>query len=177
MECGLAVALVLSAVCVLGLAIFCHQWPTAPDSPLMHPGVSRQAAEFRYGAGRTVTEVLWVNAPPSRGQRHHLVLIIPGSPGLAVLYADLLLKVTAGIGPCTGLAVSYPTEASCPARLAAMSEQFATVMCSVLEDDQWSGVSVCAQSMGAWLAVCGLTLVKQKNLRCWTGEISRVYSL
>lgn len=129
-------------------------------------------------------ETLWLHAPGAGNTvsgGECLILLVPGAPGLGVLYADLLLRVQAaqqqlagsnGAGkrkqPCAAQAISYPlTGARCS--WDEVTQHVAAALNAAFGNPRWSrGVVILAQSMGAMFTAQALTqllLAGENNIR------------
>lgn len=117
-------------------------------------------------------ETLWLHAPGAGNTvsgGECLILLVPGAPGLGVLYADLLLRVQAAQQqPCAAQAISYPlTGARCS--WAEVTQHVAAALNAAFGNPRWSrGVVILAQSMGAMFTAQALTqllLAGENNIR------------
>ena len=117
-------------------------------------------------------ETLWLHAPGAGNTvsgGECLILLVPGAPGLGVLYADLLLRVQAAQQqPCAAQAISYPlTGARCS--WDEVTQHVAAALNAAFGNPRWSrGVVILAQSMGAMFTAQALTqllLAGENNIR------------
>ena len=113
-------------------------------------------------------ETLWAHADETDGGSSRcLVVVVPGAPGVGVLYAGLLHSLAAeqrlrrpAQPPCTSLALSYPRDPSVPAELETVAAAVASALRTVLTDERWSGgVTLLAQSMGSWFVLRALAVL------------------
>ncbi len=138
------------------------------------PGlVGSASSEEPKAASSSRIETLWAHADDetSGGSSRCLVVVVPGAPGLGVLYAGLLHSLAAeqrlrrpAQPPCTSLALSYPREPTAPAELEVVTAAIAAALRTVLTDERWSGgVTVLAQSMGSWFVLRALAVLQESQ--------------
>ena len=161
------------------------------SSPLTQPNCS---VEYRCIDGYQ-TEFVWFGEGVASGSRlarscadRTLVVVIPGWPGTALLYAKLA-QVLANHDAvqqhhCTVVIVSWtghshdpryvPIAARPQLTIEEHAEHYAKVMEHLLRGDEWGRVVLCGHSLGAWMVSRVLTLrrhtitpkISQVNLLC-----------
>ena len=107
--------------------------------------------ECKVSTSHSKLETLWVGRERQQSEadskQRCLVVVVPGAPGLGVLYAGLLQALAAEQQrsrpeqrPCTGLALSYPRDPSAPPELEVVASHVAAALSSLLTDtEHWNG--------------------------------------
>jgi hypothetical protein len=197
-RCAVAVLVVLVAVGVRLLLGSCDDGDEErASSPAVTSWQSFGDATNRTARGTSPLETLWVggDGKPGGGATHArcLFVVVPGAPGLGVLYERLLQELLQALddrsssspepllGPCAAVALSYPRDPSVPSELERVVEHVTAALESLLEQQQQQQqqqqqvaagggagsmpgrVVVLAQSMGAWFTLRALAEIRQRR--------------
>ncbi|KAK3233647.1 hypothetical protein CYMTET_56073 [Cymbomonas tetramitiformis] len=168
----LMTSLLLSILCFLCLW---RSWSTrsaTSESPRLKTSPLRKDncwLEYRTINGRA-TELLWVFPAHVKGPTT-LIVMVPGFPGVSQIYAGFMDDVTSHTGSAA-VCISWMGHHVSPqghgietenANLQEHVAHQADAMQWLLDTARWDRVVLCAQSLGAWLAVSALSRLDQQQ--------------